>query len=221
MDGTSYCRRRRRNRLDVEYLEVSTYRRQPKVRVIQRYTPTYRWRPWHRYTYLYFYDGPVYYTTDYDYYLRWSYPIYDHHYLSIALALWKVSRTLSWLLSKCLLPLLFARITVLTIVTTEVRRKFTSDGHSLNRWSAQHEKTRQQYSRSRLSASSRREDRTAMRRSVRTTLEKPSKTDAPQQQSGLHVSQLLHRNSAPLPRPQHSRQNRIRQSTYSSASTIQ
>ena len=69
--------------LDVEYLEVSTYRRQPKVKVIQRYTPSYRWRPWHRYTYLYFYDGPVYYATDYDHYLRWSYPIYDHHYLSI------------------------------------------------------------------------------------------------------------------------------------------
>ncbi|MBM3239323.1 hypothetical protein FJZ31_23770 [Candidatus Poribacteria bacterium] len=69
--------------LDVEYVDVSTYSNQPEVRVVNRYIRSYEWRPWHYYTYFYFYDGPVYYATDYDYYVRWSYPVYDVHYVTI------------------------------------------------------------------------------------------------------------------------------------------
>ena len=156
--------------IDVEYLEVSTYRRQPKVRVIQRYTPTYRWRPWHRYTYLYFYDGPVYYATDYDYYLRWSYPVYDHHYLSIRsyyggyLGRYRGSYPSAYY--RYYSPY-YGSYHSSYRGTPKVYQRRTQ----LNRWSAQHETTRRQYSRSRLSANNRGENRTAVRRSVRTTLE--------------------------------------------------
>ena len=204
--------------IDVEYLEVSTYRRQPKVRVIQRYTPTYRWRPWHRYTYLYFYDGPVYYTTDYDYYLRWSYPIYDHHYLSIRSHYGRyLGRYRGYYPSayyRYYSPY-YGSYHSYYRGTPKVYQRRTQ----LNRWSAQHEKTRQQYSRSRLSASSRREDRTAMRRSVRTTLENhrkqtPATTERVARQSIIAQKQRAVTSASTL------RQNRIRQSTYSSASTI-
>jgi hypothetical protein len=69
--------------LDVESIDVLTYRRHRPPRVVQYYTRNYHWRPWNRYTYRYFYDGPSYYCTDLNYYIRWSYPLYDHHYLSI------------------------------------------------------------------------------------------------------------------------------------------
>jgi len=150
----------------VEYIEVSTYNRQPKIRVIQRYTPTYRWRPWHRYTYIYFYDGPVYYATDYDYYLRWSYPIYDHHYLSIRsyyggyLGYYHTHYPSAYY--RCYSPYYGAYRG-----TPKVYQRRTQ----LNRWSARHEATRRQYSRSRLSANIQRGDRIAVRNTVRTTLE--------------------------------------------------
>ena len=152
--------------IDVEYIEVSTYNRQPKIRVIQRYTPTYRWRPWHRYTYLYFYDGPVYYATDSDYYLRWSYPIYDHRYLSIRshyggyLGYYHTHYPSAYY--RCYSPYYGAYRG-----TPKVYQRRTQ----LNRWSARHESTRRQYSRSRLAANIQRGDRIAVRNTVRTTLE--------------------------------------------------
>lgn len=69
--------------LDVEYIDVSTYRRQPDIRVVHRYIRNYEWRPWYHYTYFYFYDGPCYYATDYNYYVRWSFPVYDRHYVVV------------------------------------------------------------------------------------------------------------------------------------------
>jgi len=155
--------------IDVEYIEVTTYRRQPKVRVIQRYTPTYYWRPWHRYTYLYFYDGPIYYATDHDYYLRWSYPIYDHHYLSIRAHyggyLGRYHRHYPRAYYRGYSPYYgnYQR----HHGTPKVYRRQTQ----LNRWSTQHETTRRQYSRSRLATNIHREDRALVRRNVRTTLE--------------------------------------------------
>jgi hypothetical protein len=68
--------------IDVNYIDVMTYRRQPKTRVIQ-YTGYHEWEPWYNYTYTYFYVGPHYYLTDYGYYVRWSYPVYDRHYITI------------------------------------------------------------------------------------------------------------------------------------------
>lgn len=68
--------------IDVNYIDVMTYRRQPKTRIVQ-YTGYYDWEPWYNYTYTYFYAGPHYYVTDYGYYVRWSYPIYDRHYIIV------------------------------------------------------------------------------------------------------------------------------------------
>ena len=203
--------------IDVEYLEVSTYRRQPKVRVIQRYTPTYRWRPWHRYTYLYFYDGPIYYATDYDYYLRWSYPIYDHHYLSIRSHyggyLGRYRGYYPRAYYRYYSPYYGSHSTYRG--TPKVHQRRTQ----LNRWSAQHENTRQQYSRSRLSANSQRQDRGAVRRSVRTTLDNhrkqtPATTERVARQSIIAQKRRTVASASTL------RQNRVRQSTYASQRTV-
>ena len=204
--------------LDVEYLEVSTYRRQPKVRVIQRYTPTYRWRPWHRYTYLYFYDGPVYYATDYDYYLRWSYPVYDHHYLSIRsyyggyLGRYRGHYPSAYY--RYYSPY-YGSYNSYYRGTPKVYQRRTQ----LNRWSAQHETTRRQYSRSRLSANSRGENRTAVRRSVRTTLENhrrqtPATTERVARQSIITQKLRARASTAST-----LRQSNVRKSAYASGST--
>ena len=204
--------------IDVEYLEVSTYRRQPKVRVIQRYTPTYRWRPWHRYTYLYFYDGPIYYATDYDYYLRWSYPIYDHHYLSIRsyyggyLGRYRAYYPSSYYRGYS--PYYHGASRSYYGGTPKVYQRRTQ----LNRWSAKHETTRRQYSRSRLSANNQRGDRTAVRRSVRTTLENhrkqtPATTDRIARQSIITQKQRARASTSTL------RQSKVRQSTYATGNT--
>ncbi|MXV75825.1 hypothetical protein F4Z99_16320 [Candidatus Poribacteria bacterium] len=203
--------------IDVEYLEVSTYRRQPKVRVIQRYTPTYRWRPWHRYTYLYFYDGPVYYATDYDYYLRWSYPIYDHHYLSIRSYyggyLGRYRGYYPSAYYRYYSPY-YGSYHSYYRGTPKVYQRRTQ----LNRWSAQHETTRRQYSRSRLSANSQRENRTAVRRSVRTTLENhrkqtPATTERVARQSIITQKLRARASTSAL------RQNNVRKSSYAAGNT--
>ena len=205
--------------VDVEYLEVSTYHRQPKVRVIQRYTPTYSWRPWHRYTYLYFYDGPVYYATDDDYYLRWSYPVYDHHYLSIRSYyggyLGRYRGYYPSAYYRYYSPY-YGSYHSYYRGTPKVYQQRTQ----LNRWSAQHETTRRQYSRSRLSANSRREDGTTVRRSVRTTLENhrrqtPATTERVARQS-IITQKLRTRASAASTL----RQSNVRKSTYASGSTL-
>lgn len=204
--------------IDVEHLEVSTYRRQPKVKVIQRYTPTYRWRPWHRYTYLYFYDGPIYYSTDYDYYLRWSYPIYDHHYLSIRsyyggyLGRYRSYYPNSYYRGYS--PYYHSSSRSYYGGTPKVYQRRTQ----LNRWSAKHETTRRQYSRSRLSTNNQRGDRTAVRRSVRTTLENhrkqtPATTDRIARQSIITQKQRARASTSTL------RQSKVRQSTYATGNT--
>ncbi|MCY3744225.1 MAG: hypothetical protein OXH00_24700 [Candidatus Poribacteria bacterium] len=203
--------------IDVEYLEVSTYRRQPKVRVIQRYTPTYRWRPWHRYTYLYFYDGPVYYATDYDYYLRWSYPIYDHHYLSIRSYyggyLGRYRGYYPSAYYRYYSPY-YGSYHSYYRGTPKVYQRRTQ----LNRWSAQHETTRRQYSRSRLSANSQRDSRTAVRRSVRTTLENhrkqtPATTERVARQSIITQKLRARASTSAI------RENNVRKSTYAAGNT--
>ncbi len=163
--------------LDIEYIEVSTYRRAPKVRVVQHYTPTYRWRPWNRYTYLYFYDGPIYYRSGYDSYLCWSYPVYDHHYLSIRsyyggyLGRYRVYHP--------------ARYSYYHTPHYGVYSRGTpaySKRTQLNRWSAQHETTRKQYSRSRFATPTRTSERTNIQNNVRVVIENhrrqaPSQTE--------------------------------------------
>lgn len=70
-------------RVDVQYLEVETYAREPRVRVVRRYVPSYEWRPWRDYTYSVFYGGPFYFPTDYGYYVYWDFPVTDTVYLGI------------------------------------------------------------------------------------------------------------------------------------------
>ena len=204
--------------IDVEYIEVSTYRRQPKVRVIQRYTPTYRWRPWHRYTYLYFYDGPVYYTTDYDYYLRWSYPIYDHHYLSIRsyyggyLGRYRGYYPSSYY--RYYSPY-YGSYQGYYRGTPKVHQRRTQ----LNRWSAQHEATRRQYSRSRLAASSHQTDRSVVRRNVRTALDNHRK-QTPATTDRVTRRSIIEEKRRALASAATARQSSIRRSTYASPDTV-
>ena len=195
--------------IDVEYLEVSTYRRQPQVKVIQRYTPSYRWRPWHRYTYLYFYDGPIYYATDHDHYLRWSYPVYDHHYLSIR------SYYGGYLgRYRGYYPRAYYRGYSPYYGSYRGTPKVYQRRTRLNRWSAQHETTRRQYSRSRLSANRNQGERTAVKRSVRTALENhrrqtPATTERITRQSIILEKQRSLASTSTL------RQSSVRGSTYS------
>ena len=205
--------------IDVEHIEVSTYRRQPKVRVIQQYTPTYRWRPWHRYTYLYFYDGPVYYATDHDYYLRWSYPIYDRHYLSIRsyyggyLGRYRGYHPSAYY--RYYSPHYGSYYTPYRRGTPKVHQRRTR----LNQWSTQHEATRRQYSRSRLSANSRQTDRSAVRRSVRTTLENHRK-QTPAITERVARRTIIAEKQRALASASTPRQSSIRQNVYSPENTV-
>jgi len=71
-----------RQQIDVKYIEVESYTFMPTVRVITRYYSDYMWRPWHDYTYWYFYSGPVFHPSDY-YYVRYIYPNYTRYYVEI------------------------------------------------------------------------------------------------------------------------------------------
>ncbi len=154
--------------LDVEYIEVSTYRRAPKVRVVQHYRSSYRWRPWHRYTYLYFYDGPIFYTSGYNSYLCWSYPIYDHHYLSIRshyggyLGRYRTYHPARYS---------YYHTPYYGVYSSSRGTPVYSKRTQLNRWSAQHETTRKQYSRSRLAVPTRSSERTQIQNNVRVVIE--------------------------------------------------
>ena len=165
--------------LDVEYIEVSTYRRAPKVRVVQHYTPSYRWRPWNRYTYLYFYDGPIFYSSGYDSYLCWNYPIYDHQFLTIRsyyggyLGRYRTyyPARYTYYHSPYYGEYGYGRV-------TPIYRKRTQ----LNRWSAGHENVRKQYTQSRLSTPHRTTQRTQTQNDVRAVInnhrrEAPPSTD--------------------------------------------
>lgn len=68
--------------VDVESISVLTYQHQPEIRVVERHIEHYPWQSWHRYSYLYFYDGPIYYTYP-GHYLAWHYPIHNSVYLSM------------------------------------------------------------------------------------------------------------------------------------------
>ena len=138
--------------LDIEYVDVVTYQRQPDVRVIHRYARDYHWQPWYRYTYLYFYDGPFYYCTDLDYYIRWSYPVYDHHYLAIR-------RTYGGYLYNYYrrYPRRYYRDSYYHV---NIHVDKSPKTRRLNRWTPTHETTRREYSRSRLSFTNSKANRT-------------------------------------------------------------
>ena len=127
-----------RQNVDVKYIEVETYSYLPSVRVITRYYSDYTWRPWHNYTYWYFYTGPVYHFSDY-YYVRYTYPRYHSHYIDIRkrynsyLRVYYVKR-----------PREHVRWVNVVRVPKGTRRTWNR-GH-LNRWTSSHEETRRMYS---------------------------------------------------------------------------
>ena len=157
--------------LDIEYVNVVTYQRQPDVRVINRYARDYHWQPWYRYTYLYFYDGPFYYCTDLDYYIRWSYPVYDHHYLSIRRA---YGSYLHGYYRRY--PRHYHRD---SHYHADVRVNKSPKTRRLNRWTATHETTRREYSRSRLSVTTSKANKTNVRTRVRSLITKHRQTPVP------------------------------------------
>ena len=173
--------------LDIEYVDVVTYQRQPDVRVIHRYARDYHWQPWHRYTYLYFYDGPFYYCTDLGYYIRWSYPAYDHHYLSIR-------RTYGGYLHNYYrrYPRRYHRDSYYHVDAHVDKSPKT---RRLNRWTATHETTRREYSRSRLSVTTSKANRTNVRTRVRSLItehrQTPVLTDRVIQRSTLSRKRKL------------------------------
>jgi len=71
-----------RQQIDVKYIEVESYSSEASIRVITRYYKDYIWRPWHNYTYWYFYSGPTFYFSDY-YYVRYTYPHYRRYYVDV------------------------------------------------------------------------------------------------------------------------------------------
>ncbi len=139
------------DQLDVESIDVSTYQRQPDIRVVHRYARDYQWRPWYAYTYSYFYDGPFYYSTDLDYYIQWSYPIYDQHYFSIRYAYGNYLHSYytyhpyyhhHYYSNRYYSTNVNVRVNVDAPV--ETRRR-------LNQWTESHETVRSEYTRGRLS----------------------------------------------------------------------
>ena len=148
--------------LDIEYVDVVTYQRQPDVRVIHRYARDYHWQPWYRYTYLYFYDGPFYYCTDLGYYIRWSYPVYDHHYLAMRRA---YGSYLHGYYRRY--PRHYHRNSYYHV---DVRVDKSPKARRLNRWTATHENTRREYSRSRLSVTTSKTNKANVQTRVRTLI---------------------------------------------------
>ncbi len=200
--------------LDVEYIEVSTYRRAPKVRVIQHYTPTYRWRPWNRYTYLYFYDGPIFYSSGYDSYFCWSYPVYDHNFLTIRtyyggyLGRYRTyyPARYAYYHSPYYGGYGYGRV-------TPVHRKRTQ----LNRWSAKHETVRKQYTRSRLATPHRTTQRTQIQTEVRGVVENHRREAPPSMERVSRSSIISQKQRATVARSTSRQTSAIR--TYSSNRT--
>ena len=173
--------------LDIEYVDVVTYQRQPDVRVIHRYARDYQWQPWYRYTYLYFYDGPFYYCTDLGYYIRWSYPAYDHHYLAIRHTYGGYLHNYHRRYPRRHHRDSYYHVDVHADKSPKTRR--------LNRWTATHETTRRQYSRSRLSVTTSKANRTDVQTRVRSLItehrQTPVLTDRVIQRSTLSRKRKL------------------------------
>jgi hypothetical protein len=152
--------------LDVEYIDISTYRHQPEVRVVNRYIRSYEWHPWHYYTYFYFYDGPVHYVTDYNYYVRWRYPVYDVHYITVR----KHYRTYIHNYYKRYPRRHYASGTNVNIHVYN-RQRSELPVRRLSKWTDSHERVRHEYDRSRLTKKRRRTDVESVRNSVRETIQ--------------------------------------------------
>ncbi|MDE0297983.1 MAG: hypothetical protein OXN17_05085 [Candidatus Poribacteria bacterium] len=154
--------------LDVEYVDVVTYRKQRHIHRYHRYARSYQWRPWHHYTYLYFYDGPCYYATDHGYYIRWSYPLYDRHYFAVRYSYGNyLHRYYTYHPTFCYRSYSNPRY-VYSGPKSSVKKRRTQ----LNQWSQEHENIRRQYSRSRLSVARRANKQVNVQPRVRAVIEK-------------------------------------------------
>jgi len=153
--------------LDIEYIDVSTYRKQRHVDKYHRYARSYQWRPWHHYTYLYFYDGPCYYATDQNYYIRWSYPIYDRHYFSIR---YSYGNYLHRYYTHH--PHYYSNSNRGQGYVQHNNKLSMKKRTRLNQWSQEHESVRRQYTRSRLSVAGRTTKQTSVQPRVRSVIEK-------------------------------------------------
>ena len=164
--------------LNIEYIDVTSYQRQPRVRIIHRHLPAYgySWRPWYNYTYTYFYDGPCHYTTDYGYYVRWSYPVFSRDYLVIRA---NYSKYLGSYYRRY--PRLDRHYYTNKHVNVHIYKDEpdkTRQRQRLNAWTPKHETVRKVYDRSRLtktkSASAEtRQMRSQVRATIQTTRTKP------------------------------------------------
>jgi hypothetical protein len=149
--------------IDIEYINVSTYRKQHDIRVFPRYARHHHWRPWHRYTYSYFYDGPFYYGTDLGYYFRWTYPVYDRSYLSIRSAYGNYVHRYYTVHHR---PYYYYRsYPSRTNIHVHVNNR-QARSTQLNRWSGEHETARREYTRSRSSTTVRSNNRGNVRSRV-------------------------------------------------------
>ena len=154
--------------LDIEYIDVVTYRKQRHIHRYNRYARSYQWRPWHRYTYLYFYDGPCYYATDHDYYIRWSYPIYDRHYFAVRYSYGNYLHQYYTYYPDYYYRSYSNPRYVYVKPKTSTKKRRTQ----LNQWSKEHENVRRQYSRSRLSVTRKTAKQVNVQPRVRSVIEK-------------------------------------------------
>ena len=161
--------------LDVERIDLLTYRRQPDFRVVHRYARSYQWQPWHKYTYHYFYDGPFYYGTDLGYYIRWSYPIYDRRYLSIRYDFGNYLHRYYTHYPRHYYRSYSNRVNVHVHGNNRVR----THQRRFNRWSEEHETVRHQYSRSRLSRTVGAKRNSAVQKRVRAVIAKHHQESIP------------------------------------------
>lgn len=154
--------------LDIEYIDVVTYRKQRHIHRYNRYARSYEWRPWHHYTYLYFYDGPCYYATDHDYYIRWSYPIYDRHYFAVRYSYGNyLHRYYTYYPDYC-----YRSYSNPGYVYVGPKSSVKKRRTQLNQWSKEHENVRRQYSRSRLSVARKATKHVNVQPRVRSVIEK-------------------------------------------------
>lgn len=134
--------------VDVESISVLTYRHQPEIRVVERHIEHYPWQSWHRYSYLYFYDGPIYYTYP-GHYLAWHYPIHNSVYLSMRRS---YGRAAHWYYNYRRPP--FRRYRRQSNeVHIHLHNPASPARNQLSRWSEDYEQTRRSYTRGQAGAS--------------------------------------------------------------------
>jgi hypothetical protein len=199
-------------KIDIESIEVESYQRVPETRVIRRYDRSYYWRPWNYYTYYYFYDGPCYYFTDYDYYISWSLPRYDYDYIEIRRHYGSYLRSYYELY-----PNSYVHVRV---------HDYNDRPRVLSTWTVEHEKARKLYDRSRIEKRPRNEYyqvNAEVRTQVLSTLEKQRRDPVISERTykRTYQKQLRDSNTAPSSEVQESIKSRSKSSSRSRSDSIE